>query len=128
MLAVSLLQNTLLFIAGWAVFGMRFGPESWSAPARQAALAPLLGCVSVAAASIVAKVARDATIRPMAAAANRPLPWIPLGATRVANLAREIEMAGKSNVLDSCPALLMALNAEYAAAQRLLKAALPVQP
>ena len=51
-----------------------------------------------------------------------------LGATRVANLAREIEMAGKSNVLDSCPALLMALNAEYAAAQRLLKAALPVQP
>lgn len=56
-LAVSLLQNILLFVAGWAVFGMRFGPESWSAQARLAALAPLLACVSVAAAGLAVLVA-----------------------------------------------------------------------
>lgn len=55
--AVSLVQNALLFAAGWALFGMRFGPEAWGVPARLMALAPLLACVSIAAAGIAMLVA-----------------------------------------------------------------------
>jgi ABC-type multidrug transport system permease subunit len=58
---VSLVQNALLFATGWAVFGMRFGPESWSPGARLAVLIPLLLSVSVAAsglALLVAAIAR----------------------------------------------------------------------
>ena len=45
-----------------------------------------------------------------------------LGATRVSQIARDIELAGKSNATDGCQSLLMALGAEYAAAERLLRA------
>jgi HPt (histidine-containing phosphotransfer) domain-containing protein len=45
-----------------------------------------------------------------------------LGASRVGQIAREIELAGKSKATDGCQPLLMALGAEYAAAERLLRA------
>lgn len=45
-----------------------------------------------------------------------------LGATRVSEIAREMEVAGKSLAIETCPMLLMALTAEYAAAERLLQA------
>ncbi len=45
-----------------------------------------------------------------------------VGASRVGELARHIESSGRSNSMDDCPALVMALSAEYAAAQRLLQA------
>jgi HPt (histidine-containing phosphotransfer) domain-containing protein len=45
-----------------------------------------------------------------------------LGASRVSQIARELELAGKSNATDGCQSLLMALGAEYAAAERLLRA------
>lgn len=60
-LAVSLIQNSVLFAAGWAVFGMRFGPAAWTAAERLLVLAPLMAGVSVAAAGmavLVAAVAR----------------------------------------------------------------------
>ena len=43
-----------------------------------------------------------------------------LGATRVSEIARDMENAVKSKAVDACPVLLMALSAEYAAAERLL--------
>lgn len=43
-----------------------------------------------------------------------------LGATRVSEIARDVEAAGKNKSVESCPMLLMALGAEYAAAERLL--------
>lgn len=43
-----------------------------------------------------------------------------LGATRVSEIAREIETAGKSQAADACRMLLTAITAEYAAAERLL--------
>lgn len=45
-----------------------------------------------------------------------------LGATRVSELAREIEVAGRDKAIDGCQVLLMALSAEYASAERLLRA------
>lgn len=43
-----------------------------------------------------------------------------LGATRVSEVARDVETAGRNKAVESCPMLLMALSAEYAAAERLL--------
>ena len=45
-----------------------------------------------------------------------------LGAIRVSEIAREMETAGRSKATGACPALLMALSAEYAVAEQLLKA------
>jgi HPt (histidine-containing phosphotransfer) domain-containing protein len=45
-----------------------------------------------------------------------------LGASRVSQIARELELAGKNNATDGCQSLLMALGAEYSAAERLLRA------
>jgi len=38
----------------------------------------------------------------------------------VSEIARDMENAVKSKAVDACPVLLMALSAEYAAAERLL--------
>jgi HPt (histidine-containing phosphotransfer) domain-containing protein len=45
-----------------------------------------------------------------------------VGATRVATVAKELEMAGRSGAIDAAPMLLTALTAEYAAAENLLQA------
>ena len=45
-----------------------------------------------------------------------------VGAIRVAEIAKELEMAGRSGVLDVVPLFLTALTAEYAAAEGLLQA------
>ena len=45
-----------------------------------------------------------------------------LGATRVSELARELEMAGKNNAIEQCASMIDALAVEYAAAERLLRA------
>ncbi len=45
-----------------------------------------------------------------------------LGATRVSELARELEMAGKNNAIEQCASMIDALAVEYAAAKRLLLA------
>jgi HPt (histidine-containing phosphotransfer) domain-containing protein len=45
-----------------------------------------------------------------------------VGATRVGEIAKELEMACKSGTLQVLPLFLTALTAEYAAAERLLKA------
>ena len=45
-----------------------------------------------------------------------------LGVTRVSQIARDIEFAGKSNSIAGCSSLLAALTAEYAAAEPLLQA------
>jgi HPt (histidine-containing phosphotransfer) domain-containing protein len=45
-----------------------------------------------------------------------------VGATRVADIAKEIEMAGKSGTLAVVPMFLTVLSAEYAAAEGLLQA------
>lgn len=48
-----------------------------------------------------------------------------VGASRVGEIASTIESGGRKNSVDDCPALVMALTAEYAAAKRLLQAELP---
>ena len=45
-----------------------------------------------------------------------------LGATRVSELARELEMASKNNAIEPCASMIGALAVEYAAAERLLRA------
>ncbi len=45
-----------------------------------------------------------------------------VGAVRVADIAKELEMAGKSGTLDAAPLFLTALTAEFAAAEGLLQA------
>ena len=45
-----------------------------------------------------------------------------LGVTRVSQIARDIELAGKSNSIANCSALLADLTAEYAGAEPLLQA------
>ena len=47
-----------------------------------------------------------------------------LGASRVGQIARDLEMAGKNNTIAGCPALIETLTAAYAAAAALLQAEL----
>jgi HPt (histidine-containing phosphotransfer) domain-containing protein len=48
-----------------------------------------------------------------------------VGASRVGEIASSIESGGRKNNVDDCPALLMALSAEYSAAKQLLQAEIP---
>jgi HPt (histidine-containing phosphotransfer) domain-containing protein len=48
-----------------------------------------------------------------------------VGASRVGEIAHSIESGGRKNSVDDCPALLMALAAEFAAAKRALQAEIP---
>jgi len=60
-LAVSLLQGTLLLLAGKLIFGMRWGPERWSVGEQVVTLAPVVLSTSLAAmglAILVAALAR----------------------------------------------------------------------
>jgi HPt (histidine-containing phosphotransfer) domain-containing protein len=45
-----------------------------------------------------------------------------VGASRVGEIASTIESGGRNNNVDDCPALLMALTAEFSAAKQLLQA------
>ena len=51
-----------------------------------------------------------------------------MGASRVGQIASDLEMAGKNNTLTGCPALIETLNAEYAVAAALLQAELAAPP
>jgi HPt (histidine-containing phosphotransfer) domain-containing protein len=44
-----------------------------------------------------------------------------VGATRVSEIAKALETAGKNNTIDVCPLFLTALSAEHTAAERLLR-------
>jgi HPt (histidine-containing phosphotransfer) domain-containing protein len=48
-----------------------------------------------------------------------------VGASRVGEIAKDIEASGRKNSTDEIPALLMALSAEYSAAKTLLLAEIP---
>jgi ABC-type multidrug transport system permease subunit len=61
---VSLFQGVFLLVAGKLVFGMRWGPESWSLLHQTMALFPVVFCTSMAAmglALLIASLARTET-------------------------------------------------------------------
>lgn len=91
-------------------------------------LAQIIGTYLVDAAALIAQM-RDALTAGDGASLTRHAHSLKstsmsLGAMRVGELARDIEMAGKNNRLTDCPALLAALSAEYSLAESWLQAEL----